>query len=50
MNDKHESLITALSVTINKDEIGPWLQRPNSAFNCLKPLEVIERGEHDRIW
>jgi hypothetical protein len=30
--------------------IGQWLQQPNPAFDGLKPLEVIERGEIDRIW
>jgi hypothetical protein len=24
--------------------------KPNEAFGGLKPLEVIERGEIDRIW
>lgn len=28
----------------------PWLTAPNDAFDGLKPLEVIERGESDRIW
>jgi hypothetical protein len=27
-----------------------WLQTPNPAFGELKPLEVIERGEIDRLW
>ena len=32
------------------DAIGPWLGQPNEAFAGLKPIEVIERGEVDRIW
>jgi hypothetical protein len=27
-----------------------WLTTPNEAFGDLKPIEVIERGEVDRIW
>jgi len=40
----------ALKEVINKDVIGPWLTQPNDAFDGLKPVEVIERGEVDRIW
>lgn len=30
--------------------IGTWLQKPNEGFGGLKPIEVIERGESDRLW
>ena len=43
-------LVDALAEVIQPDAIGPWLEQPNSAFDRLKPLEVIERGEVDRIW
>ena len=43
-------VIDALGEVIQKDAIGPWLDRPNDAFDGLKPMEVIERGEVDRIW
>ncbi len=43
-------VIDALSEVIQKDAIGPWLEQPNEAFGGLKPMEVIERGEVDRIW
>lgn len=33
-----------------EDEIGKWLLGPNDALGGFKPLEVIERGEIDRIW
>ena len=32
------------------ESIGTWLQIPNEAFDGLKPLEVIDRGEIDRLW
>jgi hypothetical protein len=43
-------VIEALAEVIQKDAIGPWLEQPNDAFGGLKPIEVIERGEVDRIW
>jgi Protein of unknown function (DUF2384) len=30
--------------------IPAWLDTPNESFGGLKPLEVIERGEIDRLW
>ena len=43
-------LTNALSEVIQKESLGAWLKVPNPAFNGLKPLEVIDRGETDRIW
>ncbi len=43
-------VIDALGEVIQQDAIGPWLEQPNQAFGGLKPREVIERGEVDRIW
>ena len=43
-------MIDALGEVIQNDAIGPWLNRPNDAFDGLKPMEVIERGEVDRLW
>jgi len=50
--DLHElqRIIDALSEVIDADSIGDWLREPNDAFGGLKPMEVIERGEADRIW
>jgi DNA-binding transcriptional regulator YiaG len=39
-----------LAQVVAPDEIAHWLDRPNKAFDGLKPLEVIERGEIDRLW
>ena len=39
-----------LSDVIAPDAIPAWLNTPNDAFDGLKPLEVIERGEIDRLW
>lgn len=40
----------ALAEVIPPEEIGGWLLWPNEALGGFKPLEVIERGEIDRIW
>lgn len=45
-----QRLQKALARVIRAEYIGEWLQRPNQGFAGLKPLEVIERGEADRIW
>jgi transcriptional regulator with XRE-family HTH domain len=39
-----------LSEVVAVDAISAWLETPNEAFNGLKPLEVVERGEIDRLW
>jgi hypothetical protein len=43
-------LYRALSDVIDEGAIGPWFATPNDAFGGLKPMEVIERGEIDRLW
>ncbi len=39
-----------LSEVVKEEAISGWLDSPNEAFGGLKPLEVIERGEVDRVW
>jgi hypothetical protein len=43
-------LRAALNTVMREEFIGAWLDTPNPAFQGLKPVEVIERGEIDRIW
>jgi hypothetical protein len=45
-----ERLFEALSKLVASKSIGPWLNRPNVAFQGSTPLQVIERGESDRLW
>jgi DNA-binding transcriptional regulator YiaG len=45
-----ERITNALSEIVQEDAVGPWLQTPNKAFDNAKPMELIERGEIDRIW
>jgi DNA-binding transcriptional regulator YiaG len=39
-----------LAEVVKLESIPRWLETPNDAFAGLKPLEVIERGEIDRLW
>lgn len=44
-------LMEALAdLTRDPGEVAAWLQEPNEAFDGSTPLQVIERGESDRIW
>lgn len=39
-----------LAEVVPAAEIPQWLESPNDAFEGLKPIELIERGEIDRLW
>jgi DNA-binding transcriptional regulator YiaG len=43
-------LFDALADIIKSGVIGKWLQEPNKQFDGSTPLQVIERGETDRLW
>jgi DNA-binding transcriptional regulator YiaG len=43
-------LFGTLDKLIAKDTIGPWLKEPNPAFDGSTPLQVVERGESDKVW
>jgi len=45
-----ERLLRDLAEVIRKEAIAIWLETPNEAFGGLKPVEVVERGEIDRLW
>lgn len=45
-----QRLHKALTEVMKKDFISEWLENPNQALGGMKPREVIERGEIDRIW
>ncbi|MGZ4963533.1 MAG: hypothetical protein ACXWBP_02785 [Limisphaerales bacterium] len=40
----------ALEKLVPAKTVGPWLKQTNEAFAGSTPLQVIERGELDRIW
>ena len=45
-----DRLRAALSEIVPPNELGNWLRTPNSAFEGQSPIQVIERGEADRLW
>lgn len=45
-----DRLLDGLSRVMRPEQIGHWLNSPNSAFDGSTPLHVVQRGEMDRIW
>ncbi|MBI1830355.1 MAG: DUF2384 domain-containing protein [Planctomycetes bacterium] len=45
-----DRLRTALTEIVPPAELGMWMRTPNPAFEGQSPIQVIERGEIDRIW
>jgi hypothetical protein len=45
-----KSFLHKLAEVVDPEAIPAWLESPNPAFDGLKSLEVIERGEIDRLW
>lgn len=43
-------LFEALEEFVPNESLGPWLKEPNPAFDGSTPLQVVERGETDRLW
>jgi transcriptional regulator with XRE-family HTH domain len=37
-------------LTQDTHEVAHWMQEPNPAFDGSTPLQVVERGETDRLW
>ena len=40
----------ALAQIVPPDQVGVWMRTPNPAFEGQTPIQVIERGESDRLW
>jgi hypothetical protein len=45
-----QRLVAALGELVEPESIPDWRRTPNNAFGGLKPVEVNERGETDRLW
>ena len=45
-----DRLLDGLSRVMEPVQVGRWLKQPNTAFDGSTPLQVVERGEMDRIW
>ena len=45
-----DRLLDGLARLMQPKEVGQWLKQPNLAFDGSTPVQVIERGQIDRIW
>jgi len=45
-----DRLLDGLARLMKPKEVGRWLKEPNPAFDDSTPVQVIERGQTDRIW
>lgn len=45
-----DRLYDALCRVVKPEHILAWLKVPNPAFDPLTPIEVLERGQIDRLW
>jgi len=45
-----DRLLDALARLMQPKEVGRWLKEPNPAFDGSTPVQVIERGQMDRVW
>src|SRR5436190_13943901 len=45
-----DRLLDALARVMQPEQVSHWLKTPNQAFDSSTPLQVVERGEIDRIW
>jgi hypothetical protein len=45
-----DRLLDALARLMQPKEVGEWLKEPNPAFDGSTPVQLIERGQIDRIW
>lgn len=43
-------LLDGLARVMEPTQVGRWLKAPNPAFDGSTPLQVVERGELDRVW
>ena len=45
-----DRLLDNLARLMKPKAVGKWLKQPNAAFDGSTPVQVIERGQIDRIW
>jgi transcriptional regulator with XRE-family HTH domain len=45
-----QRLQTELVKIMPREKLGEWLRTPGRAFEGQTPIQVMERGETDRIW
>lgn len=45
-----DRLHKALDEIMDAGDIAGWMEEPNEAFGGSTPLQLVERGEIDRLW
>jgi len=45
-----DRLYNALDEIMDAADIAGWMEEPNEAFGGSTPLQLVERGEIDRLW
>ena len=45
-----DRLLDGLARLMQPKDVGRWLKEPNPAFDGSTPVQVIERGQIDRVW
>lgn len=45
-----DRLLDSLARLMKPKDVGRWLKEPNPALDGSAPVQVIERGQTDRIW
>ena len=45
-----DRLLDSLARLMRPKDVGRWLKEPNPALDGSTPVQVIERGQTDRIW
>jgi DNA-binding transcriptional regulator YiaG len=45
-----ERLTESLAKLFDIKTLGVWFETPNAALGGFKPVEIIERGESDKLW
>ena len=45
-----ERIYRTATKVMKPELVGTWFVTPLESLGNLKPLEAIERGEHDRVW
>jgi transcriptional regulator with XRE-family HTH domain len=43
-------LLKALAELMPPGQVGRWLREPSGEFDGQTPMQVVERGEADRVW
>ena len=49
-NEGVDAIYERLSRVVKASAIPAWLEKPNQAFDGFTPIELVERGEIDRLW